>query len=199
MKKTLIMALMLALTTGTAIAATNTTSPISTPTKQVKILPEAPKNLEGSNGELMPPPPPPILKNNKAAGFEKRLKLTDEQKAKAKEMRQKSHEEMQPLMEKIKQLKQEKEMVKFSKIIAIEQEKRIAEIDAQLKELKKQAHELRIKNMKDFESILTDKQKKELEKMKKEGRKDFEKNRKNCEKQTKCDCPMMPPKPPIEK
>ncbi len=199
MKKTLIMTLILAITTGTAMAATSTTSPISTPTKQVKTLPEALKNIEEPNGELMPPPPPPMHKNNKAAEFEKRLKLTDEQKAKAKAMRQKSHEDMQPLMEKIKQLKQEREMVKFSKIIAIEQEKRIAEIDTQLKELKKQTHELRIKNMKDFEAILTDKQKKELEKMKKEGRKDFEKNRKKCEKQTKCDCPMMPPKPPVEK
>lgn len=197
MKKSLILALMLTITAGSAIASTNSTSPATVPTKQVQTAPEAKRHFEGPNGELMPPPPPQF-KNKKAEEFEKRLNLTEEQKAKAKAIRQKGHDEMQPLMEKRNQLKQQKEMVKLSKITVEEQEKRIAEIDAQLKELKKQAHELRAKNMKEFETILTDKQKKELDKMKKEGRKNFEKNKKSCEKQTKCDCPMMQPKRPVE-
>ena len=51
-------------------------------------------------------------------------------------------------------------------------------IREELKTLHKQAHELRMKNMKEFESILTKKQKKELAKIKKEGRKNFAKHHK---------------------
>ena len=54
-----------------------------------------------------------------------------------------------------------------------------------MKSLKKQAKDLRIKNMQEFESILTDKQKKTLEKMKKEGKKNFKKHHK---KRPPCPC-----------
>jgi len=194
MKKSLILALMLAITTGSAIAAS--TEPASTPAKQAPIAaPQQPKKLEGPHKEIMPPP----HKNHAKAQFDKRLNLTEEQKALAKDIRKKGHEEMKPIMDKIKDLKQEKEMVKLSRISTQAQEEKIAEIDAQIKELRKQAHEMRAKNMKEFEAILTEKQKKELAKMKKEGRKNFEKNRKKCEKEIKCECPMVPPKPPVEK
>ena len=198
MKKSLILALMVTLTTGCAFA---TTEPLATPAKQAPaITTDMPKQLENKKEEFAQ-----HHKKHKAE-FEKRLNLTDEQKAKAKELREKSHEEMKPIMEQIKDLKQKKEAVKLSRIAVQEQEKRIAEIDIQLSALKKQAHELRTKNFKEFETILTDKQKKELKKMKKEGRKnfekkkkDFDKNKKKCIKETKCDCPMMAPKTPIEK
>ena len=194
MKKTLILALMVTLTAGCAFATTATTEPT---TKQTPaITTEAPKQFKGKKGEF----------HHKAkADFEKRLNLTEEQKIKAKELRQKGHEEMKPIMEQIKDLKQKKEAVKLSRIAVEEQEKRIAEIDLQLKTLKKQAHELRAKNMKEFEAILNNDQKKELKKMKKEGRKnfekmkkDFDKNKKKCAKETNCECPMKMPKPPVE-
>lgn len=192
MKKSLILALMVALTAGCAFA---TTEPLTTPTKQAPIVaPEPDKNLQGQKGDRMHKP-----HHKGKANFEKRLNLTEEQKIKAKELRQKGHEEMKPLMEQIKDLKQKKEAVKLSRIAVEEQEKRIAEIDKQLQVLKKQAHEMRTKNFKEFEAILTDKQKKELKQMKKEGRKNFEKNKKKCKKETKCECPMMPPPPPVKK
>ena len=115
----------------------------------------------------------------------------------------KGHEQMEPIMAKIKELKQEKEMVIKSRIAVEMQKERIAEIDAKIKDLKKQARELRIQNMKDFEAILTDKQKKELQKMKNEGRKKFEKARKKCIKEGNCKpmqkpVPMPKPASPIE-
>ncbi len=195
MKKSLILALMLAITTGSAIAAS--TEPALAPAKQAPITSsQQPQKLENPHKEIMLQPP---HKKNVKAQFDKRLNLTEEQKALAKDIRKKGHEEMKPVMDKIKDLKQEKEMVKLSRMSIQAQEEKIAELDTQIKDLKKQAHEMRAKNMKEFEAILTDKQKKELAKMKKEGRKNFEKNKKRCEKEIKCDCPMVMPKPPVEK
>ena len=48
--------------------------------------------------EVKKPPRNPEFKKRQEA-FEKRLKLTDEQKAQAKELRQKSFEQMKPIME----------------------------------------------------------------------------------------------------
>ncbi len=110
--------------------------------------------------------------------FEERLKLTDEQKVQAKELRKASFEKMKPIMEEMKLKKEEIGAVKRSKIAVEEQEVKIAKIREELKVLHKQAHEIRMQNMKDFEALLTKKQKKELAKMKKEGRKKFEKDHK---------------------
>ena len=74
------------------------------------------------------------------------------------------------------------------------QQEKLNQIRAELKDLQKQAHELRMKNMQDFESILTKKQKRELEKMKKEGREQFEKNHKRPGKEFR---PPMGPGPQI--
>ena len=103
---------------------------------------------------------------------------------------------MEPIFKQIKELKQEKEMVTRSRIAVEMQKEKIAVIDAKIKDLKKQAHELRMQNMKDFEAILTDKQKKELKKMKAEGRKNFEKARKKCIKDKSCK-PMRPHPTPM--
>ena len=87
--------------------------------------------------------------------FEKRLGLTDEQKAKAKDIRIKGHEKLKPVMDEIIAKKQEAKMVKMSRIAVQVQEERLSKIDAELKVLEKKAHEIRKSNMKEFESILT--------------------------------------------
>lgn len=204
-KKTLILAALAAFTLNGAIAADTITNSTSTPKVQTQLAtPAETSAVKGDKAEFDAPPPPPCQHKQKGnAEFEKRLKLTDEQKAKAKELRLKGHEQMEPIMIKIKNLKQEKEMVLRSRIAVEMQKEKIAEIDAQIKDLRKQAHELRIQNMKEFESILTDKQKKELQKMKKEGRKKFEKARKKCIKEGNCKpmqkpIPMPKPASPIE-
>lgn len=108
--------------------------------------------------------------------FEQRLNLTDKQKAKAKAIHQKGREEMRPIMMKIEVKHQEIETVKLTKMTERAQKERIDQINSEIKELEKQAQEIRKKNSQEFESILNKKQKAELEKMKSEGRARFEQN-----------------------
>ena len=109
--------------------------------------------------------------------FEKRLALTEEQKAKAKEIRIKGHEKIKPVIEEIKSKKQEAKMVKMSRIAVQMQEEKLAILDKEIKALEKKAHDIRKANMKEFESILTLKQRRILKQMKKEGRKNYHKSR----------------------
>ena len=108
--------------------------------------------------------------------FESRLKLTEEQKIKAKEIRISGHEKIKPVIEQIISKKQEAKMVKMSRIAVEVQEERLKVIDAELKVLEKKAHNIRKANMKEFESILTREQKKILKQMKNEGRKKYHSN-----------------------
>jgi len=95
--------------------------------------------------------------------FEKRLKLTDEQKAKAEQIRQKGHEQMKPIMEKLKEKRMEADAVKRSRMAVEMQQEKLAELHKEIRALKRAAHELRMQNMQEFEAILTKKQLKELE------------------------------------
>lgn len=117
-------------------------------------------------------------KKDPRAEFENRLKLTDEQKAKAKEIRLNGHKEMKPIMEKLKAKHQEAESIRNSKLDESAKQEKLAKVRLDIKDLRSQAREIQKKNMQEFESILTDKQKKEIEKMKKEGKKRYYKNRK---------------------
>lgn len=114
------------------------------------------------------------MKMQREVAFEKRLGLTDVQKAKARELRINSHEKMKPIMEQIFAKKQELKMVKMSRMAVQMQEEKIALIEAELKVLEKKAKEIRKLNMKQFESILTREQRKILKQMKKEGRKRYQ-------------------------
>lgn len=116
------------------------------------------------------------IRAQREAAFEKRLGLTEEQKIKAKELRVKGYEKIKPVIDEIIAKKQEAKMVKMSRIAVQAQEEKLAKIDAELKVLEKKAHDIRKANMKDFESILTRKQKKILKDMKKEGRKKYQAN-----------------------
>ena len=70
--------------------------------------------------------------------------------------------------------RQEAEAVRSSNLSTDAKEVKLAVLDEDIAALEKQAKEIRKQNMKDFESILTSKQKKTLKQMKKEGRKKFE-------------------------
>ena len=144
-----------------------------------------------AQGKFQPPPPPHNVNADKAkADFEKKLKLTDEQKAQAKELRQKGHEQMKPIMEKTKAKKDKIREIKNSNLSEEEKKKAIEPLRKEMFALHKEARDLRIKNMQEFESILTAKQKKTLEKMKKEGKKNFKKQHKRPDKnfQRPCNC-----------
>ena len=180
MKKILILAGILALTAG-CVYATEGGQPAPQPPQQQRMMPKPPKPAD-------------------VAKFEKRLKLTDEQKAKAKEIHQKGFEEMKPIMDKIQLKREEIAAIMRTKLMPEEQAARVAEVKKEIRTLKRQAHDIRVKNMKEFESILTKKQLKEFEKMKAEGRKKFDKEfRKNgMLKRPPMDAELGGPKPPMD-
>ncbi len=182
MKKLLILAGVIALTMSTQVFAADTST---VTTKEVQ---------PAQKQECTCPKPkmhkPPFDKDK----FEKRLKLTDEQKLQAKQIREKGHEQMKPIFEQIQAKKAEARAVRMSKIAPQAQEEQLAQIRKEIRDLKKQANEIRMNNMKEFESILTKKQLKELNKMKEEGRKNFEKTH----KKQLLRMPPMEPADPVE-
>ncbi len=91
--------------------------------------------------------------------FEQRLNLTDKQKEKAKQLHKQGREQIQPVIMQIEVKRQEIETVKLSRISVKMQEEKIAQLNAEIKELEKQVNK---------------KQRAELEKMKAEGRARFE-------------------------
>ena len=139
--------------------------------------PEAPK-ADTTKQEEVPSKPERPSKEEMRKQFEQRLNLSEKQKEKAKALHTQGREEMKPIMAQIKQKHQEIEMVKMSRISEQMQQEKIAQINAEIQALEKQAHEIRKKNSKEFEKILNKKQKAELEVMKAEGRARFEKDHK---------------------
>lgn len=185
MKKILLLAGILALAMSTQAFAEETATAKTMPVKQ-------PSQCAKPCNKMHRPPMAPNKVN-----FEKRLKLTDDQKVKAKDIHKKGFDEIKPIMDKLKLKHEEIEAVKRSKLAPEAQAEKIVELRKECKELKHQAREIQMKNMKEFESILTDKQKKELKKIKEEGRKNFEKNhKKNIGKMPPRD--GFRPKPPVE-
>ena len=122
------------------------------------------------------------------AEFDKRLKLTDEQKATIEKNRVADREKMKPVFEEIKAKKIKLQEVYSSSLAQIEKDKQIVALKAELKVLKTKAHALREENMKNFEAVLTPVQKTEFEKMKKEHRAEMDKKMKKFKKQG-CPCP----------
>ena len=189
MKKALLLTAIISIALSSQVFAGETGS--KTPEKQVARV------------ELQKMHKPPMAQHK--ADFGKRLNLTEEQKAQAKEIHQKGFEEIKPLMEKIKLKHEEIEAVKRSSLAPEAQAEKIVQLRKEVRELKRQTREIQMKNMKEFESILTDKQKNELKKMKEEGRKNFEKTHKKqmfkmpqkpgfgCPKKPGVGCPKKPP------
>ena len=113
------------------------------------------------------------MRKHRENAFEQRLGLTEVQKLKAREIRISGHDKIRPVINSILYKKQEAEMIRRSRMAVQMQEEKLAEIDKELAELEKKAQAIRKENMKEFESILTWKQKRILKQMKKEGRKKY--------------------------
>lgn len=180
LKKSLIMASILMFASASVCFA-DTKAPCNCGKPQCNCPQKAPCNCQ------RPPKGPDFAKRH--AEFEKRLKLTDKQKAKAEAIRKKGMEQMKPLMVKLQEKKGEIEGIKQSKLLERDKQAQIEQLQKEIMALKRGMHELRMQNMKEFESLLTAKQLKELKKMKDEGRKKFEKEHK------KCPCPPFGPRP----
>ena len=117
--------------------------------------------------------------DEKRAEFDKKLGLTDEQKAKSEQIRKDGFEKMKPVMDQIKVKRDEIKTIRENgSLTQAEANAKVQALHKEIMELKGQAKEIRKQNMQDFEAILTDKQKKTLEKMKQEGRKEFAKKHK---------------------
>ena len=124
---------------------------------------------------LHKPPMPPKM------NLDEQLKLTDEQKAQAKELRMQAREQMKPIVEALKTKQEQKQIIKRNQSLTAEAQcEQVEKLNAEIVELKKQAREIRLKNQKDFEAILTEKQKKELQKIKTNARKEMMKKHKKC-------------------
>lgn len=147
-------------------------------------------NPKAPNDGGFPPPPPcasapkDMVKGPKCdrppkIDIEKKLKLTEEQKAKAKALRAETREQMRPVMEAIRTKTEQKEIIKNNKNMTAEAQcEQVEKLNKQISELRKQARDLRLKNERDFESILTQKQKKTLDKIKADAKKNMAKNKK---------------------
>ncbi len=136
----------------------------------------------------------------KKAEMEKRLKLTEEQKKQIEENKIKDREQLKPVMEQIKAKKQEiRDVIESTKLSDEEKTKKTDALLKELKALKVQANTLRKENMKNFESVLTEKQKKEFEKIKQEQKKEMKKRRKNFKKPHADILPVEPKPQPVEK
>lgn len=70
---------------------------------QKAVEPAAPAVAAPAVPHCKKPPMNPEFKKTSGSFLKKRLKLTDEQKAKAEQIRQKGHEQMKPIMEKLKE------------------------------------------------------------------------------------------------
>ena len=142
-----------------------------------------------------PPPPnggkhcmqkPGEFKHPPRINLDEKLKLTEQQKAKAKEIRMQGREEMEPIMNAIKTKHEQKQIIKRSTDITTEAKlEQVEKLNNQINALKKQARDLRLKNEKDFEAILTPAQKKELDKLKAEGKKKAMQRKQEAQKSAK--------------
>ena len=153
MKKTLILTAILALTATTAIAADTTSKS------------ECTKCNAPQAGKM---PPRGMHHKRHPMDFEKRLNLTDAQKAKVKKQREADRAKIDPIRKQI----QEKKEAKFEIIKKYEEKDAdLIKLNQEIKVLKDKEHKIMEANRKAFESILTKEQKAELEKIKAEHEK----------------------------
>ena len=108
--------------------------------------------------------------------FEERLGLTKKQKEQAKKIHEQGLEKMKPVMMQLAMRRNELKSIGLSELNESERNIKKEELQKEITELEKQAHDIRKKNSQEFEKILNKEQRATLEKMKAEGRQRFEKN-----------------------
>lgn len=137
--------------------------------------------------------------------FEKELKLTDEQKEKAQQLRDSAEEAIKPIRAQMQDKKKEAEEIFNMKLTLKERQEKLAPIHNEMFALNKQIRDIRIQNKKDFEALLTDKQLKKLEKIKAEHKSEFKArhHKRGCMKKMHRGprpmvCPEQRPLPPVQ-
>jgi len=203
-------AMTLAMLMSSSIAMAENTVKAQKDTKAVKECPkkcdkseafkgkERPKFYDKDGNELKAPPKPGTKlydKNGKEIDFKKmkhhprgpELNLTEEQKATADKLRAESRAKMQPIFKEMKELKTKIDAIyENDKLTKEEKEKKLKPLMEKSTKLHLEANEIRKADMKAFENLLTDEQKKTLE--------EFKKTHKG-HKKGKMGGKMMPPPP----
>ena len=169
-----------------------------------KILQEEKKSPINFNKKGFHQPPSKEEMAEKKAEFEKRLNLTEEQKQQIAENKKQDIEKMKPVFEKMKAKRHAMRAVDFDATLSSEQKQaKKEELKEEMKTLKETADNYRAENMKNFESILDDKQKKEFKKIQEEQKKEMEKRREQFKKIKKdrgeYHLPVQPKPIPLEK
>lgn len=192
MKKILILAGIVGLMSSTQVFA------------QEEVAPTQPNAIPC---EKMQPPRPcefgKMPKRPDFAAFEQKLKLTDEQKAKAQAIREHEKEQIKPIMDKIGEKMKEEKAIMDKRLTFDERQAELAPIRKDIHELREQIHKIKKASKAEFESILTSRQVKQLKKMKDDAKKNF-KNHRPCPKfenrpprpQECCENPPRPEFPP---
>ncbi len=123
---------------------------------------------------------------NRQADFEKKLNLTEEQKAKIAEVKKQNEEKLTAISAQIKEKKQQiRDTIENTKLSDEKKSEETAKLLKELDALKLQAKDLRKENYSVFENNLTEQQKKEYKKLVEKYKKDMEKSRKKFEKMKK--------------
>lgn len=156
-KKTLIIASIIALTTTTAFAGEAKT----TQTQKPKPNCESCKKM-----------PPKDFRRGGPEMFEQRLKLTDKQKAQIQKNREADRAKLDPIMKQIREKEHAKREI-FKKYEQTDPE--LIKLNKDIKVLKEKRHKIMEQNRKSFEAMLTKEQKAELEKIKAEHKEKFKK------------------------
>lgn len=154
MKKTLLIACLLLATSSMSFAAEN-------------VQGKVPANCQ------IKQPVQNVQRPPKKPNLEQRLNLTEEQKIKAKANREAGFKEIKPIMDNLKSKKEQKRMLMKNQNPTVKEVEKLEQLNNDINKLEKQAREIRIKNAKQFEAILTPEQKEEFNKMKREGRREF--------------------------
>lgn len=152
----------------------------------------------------------------KKAEIDKRLNLTEEQKAQIEKNKEKDRNKIKPVIEKIRADRKElHEIYTNETLTRAEKDKKAAKVKKDLSKQKNLADKYRKENIKNFESVLTPEQKTEFAKIKQEQKEEMEKRKaefKHCRKgfegkkpgfqgfRPPCaEKPVQPPPPEVKK
>lgn len=172
--------------------------------QKIALFPDGKQAPHEFNKKRIHTPPSKEEMAEKKAEFEKRLNLTEEQKQQIAENKKQDIEKMKPVFEEMKAKRHAMRAVDFDATLSTEQKQaKKEELKSEMKTLKETADNYRAENMKKFESILDDKQKKEFKKIQEEQKKEMEKRREQFRKIKKdrkeYHLPVQPKPIPLEK
>ena len=175
-----------------------------------------PPEFKPGNFEMRPPFHSREEMEAKKAEIDKRLNLTEAQKAQIEKNKEKNKKKIKPVIDKIHADKKELHEIYGNETLThAEKDKKAQKIKKDLKKQKTLADKYRKENIKNFEAVLTPEQKTEFEKIKQEQKAEMEKRKAEFEQCKKgfgekapgffghkppcAEKPVQPPPPQVKK